>query len=140
MNYRFTKKKRTRKPKSPRQRLIKICDDLWAETIKVRDGKCRKTGRVDNLQAAHIISRGHFSTRWMLENGLTLTGGVHFRYTFVDNDKWADFCISQIGKEAYDSLKFLAEIRMHHKPNDLQLISIGLQAQLTKLKKERGLI
>ena len=70
----------TKKPnkKSILKRLEKEADRLWSLAVRKRDKKCLLCGSSDNLQAHHaIVRRGSKSTRWILENGITLCVGCH---------------------------------------------------------------
>lgn len=53
-------------------------DKKWADDIKERDGfKCVKCKKDTYLNAHHIFSRSNYSTRWDLDNGITLCSGCH---------------------------------------------------------------
>lgn len=70
-------KKKDKKP--TKKFLIKRCDSLFGEIIRLRDGmKCCKTGRTDGvLQVAHIFSRRYMNTRWEPDNVVLLASGIH---------------------------------------------------------------
>ena len=52
-------------------------DRLWSELVRERDGCCMYCGRTESLDAHHIIGRANRSTRWDLENGITLCKKHH---------------------------------------------------------------
>jgi len=57
---------------------LKIAKDrAWSMAVRQRDGKCQWCGRKDMLQADHIFSRRMNSTRWNIDNGITLCRGCH---------------------------------------------------------------
>ena len=53
-------------------------DELCRRACFARDQhRCQKTGESTGLQWCHIRSRRYLSTRWRMENVLTLTAGQH---------------------------------------------------------------
>ena len=73
------KKQRTAKNKTPRKDISKLLDVAWSAKVKERDGfMCQKCGSKDKqLNSHHIFSRSHKSTRWDIDNGITLCAGCH---------------------------------------------------------------
>lgn len=64
-----------REKTKPKQNVL---DNLWSGLIKNRDGnKCVRCGKDKYLNSHHIFSRSNRSTRWVLENGITLCAGCH---------------------------------------------------------------
>ena len=56
----------------------KKLDDAWSKAVKERDGwKCCYCGTDKNLNSHHIYSRSKKSTRWELDNGITLCVSHH---------------------------------------------------------------
>lgn len=52
---------------------VKVLDDYWSEIIKFRAGrKCEYCGSTKKLNSHHIYSRGIWSVRWDLDNGICL--------------------------------------------------------------------
>lgn len=51
-------------------------DTLWGKIIR-SSGYCRRCGRTNNLQAAHIVSRRWKQTRWDVDNGICLCINCH---------------------------------------------------------------
>lgn len=63
---------------------LKPKDKLWASLVKERDSyECQRChvvypeGRRQGLHAHHIFGRSRRTTRWMLENGISLCFGCH---------------------------------------------------------------
>lgn len=53
-------------------------DKLCRAAVFARDGhKCVMTGQTATIQWCHVKSRRYLSTRWRLENCLTLSAGKH---------------------------------------------------------------
>jgi hypothetical protein len=79
-------------------------DKLWAEAIKLRDGKCQRTGRTENLQAAHIFSRSQKSTRHDLLNGVCLSAGVHLFWAHKNPVEFTLWCQQRLGERLFTLL------------------------------------
>lgn len=56
---------------------IKKLDKLWRDAIKERDTCCQICGKVEYLNAHHVIGRRNLNLRWDLNNGITLCSGCH---------------------------------------------------------------
>ena len=70
--------KKTKKITSAKKREKKKKDIDWALAIKERDGyKCVYCGSKDYLNSHHIYSRNNLSTRFDLDNGITLCAKHH---------------------------------------------------------------
>lgn len=114
------------------KKLIKDCDDLWSEIVKVKaDYKCEKCdkGKPDViLHSHHIITRKINSTRWLIENGVCLCAGHHKYFAHVEFEAFREWC-SKI--RDYDLLNLRRKISS--KP-DYQAIKIYLKQELKKLK------
>ena len=85
-------------------------DKLWSLKVKERDDfKCRKCGRRDNLNSHHIFSRRYNSTRYLLDNGITLCPGHHtFSGVFSAHEtprKFFSWLEGVYGKEWLDKLE-----------------------------------
>jgi hypothetical protein len=128
------KKIRKKKPKkSERQVLIKECDDLWSDCVIARDKKCLYSGDDTFLSAHHIRTRGHWATRWLLENGITLSWRkVHFLQK-MNPEKFNDMVIEVIGQEYYDHMKFKSSIVVDYSVEDLRDIKELLKNKLKEL-------
>lgn len=83
------------KSKTPRAKLIKKLDDLFAQKIK-SIGFCQKCGKKEGLQVAHIYSRSNKCIRWNEENAVCLCNGCHIF--------WAH-------KEPYEFIKWVSEFK-----------------------------
>lgn len=72
-----------------RRAMILECDKYSRELCFERDGhKCVRCGKDKGIQWAHVISRRHLSTRWDLDNCLTLCAGCH-KFWWHDNPREA---------------------------------------------------
>ncbi len=61
-----------------RKHLIGLCDELWSKAVKIRDGgKCVISGKSTGLNSHHMIGRGNYKFRWVLDNGVTLAADHH---------------------------------------------------------------
>lgn len=76
---------------------------LHAEIVRSL-GYCERCGSPDQLQCAHIVSRGYSATRTDIENAMNLCAGCHMYFT-----KWpvefALFVFYHKGIEGYNALK-----------------------------------
>jgi len=71
------KRRKKGEPKS-RKELAKDCDILWAKVVKARAGyQCEVTGKKTHLQSHHLVGRQNKTLRWDLDNGISLSAGVH---------------------------------------------------------------
>jgi len=89
-------------------------DTKWAKLVKIRDNyRCRRCNRFGRdgvgykMESAHIMGRGHKSTRWLLENGLCLCFVCH-RFSHEDPLLWVDWCDKNLGKELCERLRELS--------------------------------
>lgn len=90
-----------------KSKLKKIADDLFSKYIRARDGRCQKCGTDQNLQCAHIFSRGYGQIRYDLQNAVALCRGCH-RF-FTDRPiEWEFFIKEKIGVPMYENLKVKA--------------------------------
>jgi len=61
-----------------RKHLKDLCDKLWSDAVKIRDGgKCVISGKRDNLNSHHLIGRSNYRFRWDIMNGVTLSPDHH---------------------------------------------------------------
>lgn len=85
-------------------------DTRWAKQIKERDNyRCRRCDRAApdwKVEAAHIFSRRHKTTRTNLDNGLTLCVTCH-RWGHENAGEWKSYVVSEIGQIAYHDLEQL---------------------------------
>jgi len=116
--------------KTDRKKLEKELDDLWHKAVLKRDNYgCKICGSRDRLQTHHIFSRIRRSTRWDMENGITLCAGHHY-LAHRDPEKFRRFVIQKIGEEKYEELyqKSLYVVRITLK--DLERIKNELKEYL----------
>jgi len=107
------KKQRTAKNKTPRKDISKLLDVAWSAKVKERDGNmCQKCGSKDKqLNSHHIFSRSHKSTRWDIDNGITLCAGCHTLgngSAHKDPSVFQDWYINVMGQGYFDRLKWRA--------------------------------
>ncbi len=56
----------------------KKLDEAWSKAVKERDGySCQYCGKTSQLNSHHIYSRSKKSTRWDIDNGITLCVAHH---------------------------------------------------------------
>lgn len=98
------------KTKNQRSRasLKKEADTRFSRAIKMRDKRCQAIGYKFKcsftLQAAHLIRRRYFATRWSLDNAVALCGAHHVYFTHNDIE-WIDWIIERIGEAEYRELR-----------------------------------
>jgi hypothetical protein len=95
-----------------KQPSIKKLDNMWANLVKIRDGGCLYCGKKDYLNSHHIFSRSKKSTRWYLDNGVTLCTAHHvFSSGFSAHKTPAEFIfwiIDKKGEDWFNSLRLKA--------------------------------
>ena len=128
-----TKKVKKKKVVSERKKLIDDCDKLWSLCIKQRDKTCRYTNSDFGLQAHHIRSRSHLSTRWLLDNGLTLSNKVHCLQK-MNPELFQDKVIEIIGQDFYEEMKKKSLIRVDYSIADLIEMKELLKKKLQELE------
>ena len=58
--------------------LTKKADALWSECVKIRDNfTCRYCWKTTHLNSHHLFTRARKSTRWSIDNWITLCSGCH---------------------------------------------------------------
>jgi len=106
--------------KNSRKKIEKQLDDLWRRAVLKRDNnKCRICGKTIGIQAHHIFSRVRRSTRWELENGITLCRGHHY-LAHRDFERFRRFVVSIIGEDRYDELYLLSLSTVKWSMSDLE--------------------
>ena len=123
---------RKRRKKSPRQILIRQCDDLVRLIVRARDKVCQRTGKTKNLQVAHYKTRGNLSLRWDLNNVILLNAGIHYWWAHTKPEEFRAFMIERLGLEKVEQLDLKARYRPSPiRLSDLMLIKLGLEQELT---------
>lgn len=89
---------------------INKMDETWSNMVKIRDGnKCVYCGKESYLNSHHIFSRSKRSTRWYLDNGITLCVAHHtFSSGFSAHKTPAEFIEwikEKKGEEWYNNLR-----------------------------------
>ncbi len=126
---------KTRKKKTDRQKLIKICDTLASQIIRVRDkGKCRKCGSSTN-SCHHLFSRRYLNTRWDEENLMLLCYPCHLFYAHSRIEEFRDWIIAWMGEVKYMLLKKKALTINSFKIGDLKMVKVYLEQELKNNEK-----
>lgn len=61
-----------------RKGIDKKLDDAWSKLVKLKAGmKCEYCGKTTTLNSHHIFSRSKKSTRWDVDNGISLCVAHH---------------------------------------------------------------
>lgn len=117
-------------------------DDIAREIVRLRDVICQKT-RVSSdeaeLQVAHFISRSNYHTRWDLDNLVLLAKGTHYYWAHKKYNEFREFMIGRLGSTRFNALE-LREKMSAGSPVDTEAWYLYLQAELKKLKAERGIV
>lgn len=106
-------------------------DDVFRKIIRSY-GCCENCGSTDNLQTAHIVTRGALQIRWNPENAFCLCKSCHFLFT-TQSWRWPVFVGEKRGVELWWELH-----RKANKKTKLNYESIleGLQEYAKKNKIE----
>lgn len=92
----------------PLKTLKNKADKMWSLRIRERDKKSVLSGKEEGLQACHIFSRHNSSTRWHLDNGITLTKGEHYFWAHKEIVEFVEFVKKHLGIERYEALRIRA--------------------------------
>jgi hypothetical protein len=102
-------KKIKRKKKSERQKWTQKNDSLHSLTIRTRDNfKCQKEGcnaSGNHMHCAHIFTRSRLSTRWNLDNAITLCYYHHLLWAHREPVEFTLWCIERLGKKKFEELR-----------------------------------
>lgn len=124
-------KSRPKKPKKPtRIQLRKKCDVLHGKIIRSL-GYCQRCGKTQNLQRAHIFSRGYRTIEFDDRNTLCLDVGCH-HWGHMHPIEWEAFCRQTIGDAAYEDLRRLA---LTHQPPDYEILLPELQKRWSEISE-----
>lgn len=107
---------------------LKELDRLWAKYIKKRDKKCQMCGSTTRLTAHHIITRGHYKTRYNPLNGICLCSKCHY-LVHQNPAAYEDFFKNKLGEKKYNFLKNQAQKIASYTIDDL----LRMEQVLTKL-------
>jgi hypothetical protein len=111
---------KTKKKRSRRAYLIKCLDDLVSKQVRERDGhRCRKCGR-ERVYHHHVFGKkAHPSTRWVLENGISLCYHCHVS-AHASQEDFRRWVMGWMGEKAYEVLYIRAQMRTSFKTIDLE--------------------
>jgi len=129
------KPKRKYKHKTIRQKLDESCLKLWSLCVRARDKTCRNCNSDYNLQAHHLVQRTYKSSRYNLENGLTLCSSCHFS-EHVNPEKFRRMIIDVIGEDKYNTLHDRHMITYSWTETELAMIKDELKDELKILRGE----
>lgn len=122
-----------RQSKSERSKLIRINDDIFRQCLLyVCDFTCQYSGRKNNLQVSHYITRKNLHLRWEFDNCIIANAGVH-KFTLEPNKQtiYRDFMISRIGLKKVEKLEMMSRVRSSPLYTcDLKLIGDRLRKKL----------
>ena len=128
------KKRRT---KTERQVLILELDNIVRQIVRLRDNNtCQYSGKKDNLQISHYISRSNTHLRFNLDNVVLLNGGVHLFLFHKRPHLYREWFIRKIGLDKVEWLEM--QDRIYCKPiytSDLRLLKKDLLSKLGYFKK-----
>lgn len=128
-------KSMTKGEKKPKRPSIALLDRLWSELVKIRaGGKCEYCGKVTTLNSHHLFSRSNRSTRWDVENGVSLCVYHHTFGNFSAHKspfEFSEWIQSVRGEEWYQSLRRKASTA--YKP-DYWAVKEGLVEEQERLK------
>lgn len=114
----------------------KKLDDAWSKAVKIRDNfECRYCRKNTTLNSHHIFTRSNRSTRWDINNGITLCVAHHtFSSSFSAHKTGIEFTYwleEKMGKSWLNKLRLKANQTAKFNKADKELI---LQGLLTYIK------
>lgn len=119
------------KKKSRRSYLIAQIDAIMSKRVRERDGHCcRHCGRVRGVYGRydkkghvfhhHIFTKARLSTRWTLENGVTLCYHCHV-WAHAAGEEFREWILSFMDQAEYDALYLRSQMRGGYREIDLEL-------------------
>ena len=100
-----------------------LCE-LWSAVVKLYDDKvCAYCGKTTYLNSHHIFSRSNMSTRYSINNGITLCAGCHTLSSRFSAHKtpveFVEWIKEKRGEEWYSSLRLLAKSSKKYTKDEL---------------------
>ena len=117
-----------------RKKLIKECDDLTSQIVRLRDGRCVCCGTTERLTDGHLITRGCHIIRWDLTNNNCQCSGCNFLHEHRP-ERYTNWWINHYGKEAYDNLVEKSRQTKHWGVLELREEKFKLKNKLDELLK-----
>ena len=115
------------KPRTDRKKLMDKLDALWSKRVLERDFyRCQLT-KLPGTDPHHIFSRKNLSTRWDVDNGITLSREQHERMKTQAGKEDLRKFLNERSPGLYDRLQELSKVVVHYKNHDLLEIYEGLK-------------
>lgn len=112
--------------------LIRTCDNLFREYIKLRDKCCQRCHvSVGKLETAHFYSRSYKQVRFDPDNACLLCFKCHFLFAHMQPLEFVDFWIKRIGDK---SMENLSKKRNEYRKMDYEYEKGVLQERIKCLK------
>ena len=125
-----------KKAKLPRKKLIDQLDKIFRECLLLRDKVCQYSGKTENRQVSHYISRENKHLRWNFDNCHIINGGVHLFLFHKRPHLYREWLIRKIGLDKVEWLEM--QDRIYCKPiytSDLKALKLDLLSKLKYFKK-----
>lgn len=105
--------------KTTRKGWIRKLDKLVGDIVKLRDGKCVVCGTTESLTSGHLLSRGHYSTRWDLDNCFAQCSSCNLKH---EEDTWpfTRYYLTIYSQDHLDELHRRWSSPSHFKNHDLE--------------------
>lgn len=110
-------------------------DDAWALLVKLKAGmKCEVCNKTTRLNSHHIYSRSKKSTRWHVQNGVSLCVGCHvFSSKFSAHKtptEFTEWLINNKGSDYMDRLRIKANSISKLHPFEKELLLKELEKEI----------
>lgn len=128
-----------RKETCPRIMSPRAADQVFSKIVRERDGwHCQRCGRnlkenTRTLHCSHFWPRGHYGTRYDLENCIALC--YHCHYYEWEKEKqgaYMDYMIKKLGQERYEALKLRSQRPIKKKDAILEFMGTLNKKPLTE--------
>jgi len=129
-----------KKSKSERSKIIFELDKIVRQILLLRDKVCLYSGRTNNLQVSHYISRSNLHLRHNLDNVHLFNGGIHLFLFHKRPHIYREWLIKKIGLDKVEWLEM--QDRIYCKPiytADLKLLKQDLLSKLEYYKHKEGI-
>lgn len=120
--------------KITRKGLVKKVDRIFSKYIRLRDKYCVLCGSTENLNAGHLFSRRHYSTRWDEGNVFCQCYPCNFHHN-LQPYLYYNWFIQKFGKEILDELH-TKHLTIHKYSNvDLEELYEQIKIKYDELEK-----
>ena len=117
-----------------RNNLIKRCDKLFSQFIRLKHGKCEQCEETETIQPSHCYGRANMSVRWDELNVLCLCNNHHREWERMSQKDREHFLIDWYGENIFRELLKKKNEEYKWSIIELQALANTLKAKIDRLK------